>query len=359
VSTRALTYVTVGLAVVLTAIASFVAPVRADPIRDAQWHLNFLRLAEVHSHSQGGTAQVAVIDSGVDTSHPDLAGRVVDGTDLSGGDGRTDREGHGTAMAGLIVARGRAGGAGALGVAPRATVVPIAAGGPGRRPASEAIDWAVQHGAKIICLAFGSGGDTRMERAVERAIAADAVVVAAAGNRPAASRIQAPARYPGVLAVVGVDREGHHAEVSVTGPEALLAAPAVEIVSTNAGGGYRTGTGTSDAAAIVAGAVALVRAKYPQLKAPEVIHRLTATAIDKGEPGRDDEYGFGVIDLVAALTADVPPLGSTAPARPSTAAAPPPRKEPGRLPVGWIVAGVLLAAGGVGAAFVLRRRAAR
>jgi type VII secretion-associated serine protease mycosin len=336
------------------------APVEADVVRDAQWHLDVLRMQQIHLQEQGEGIRVAIIDSGVDASHPDLAGAVAPGVDFRrAGDGRTDSSGHGTAMAGIVAARGRPGGVGVLGIAPKAVLIPVNAGGPGNPEAEAGIDWAVQHGAKVICLAFGSGGDTRLERAVERAIAADAVVVAAAGNRPTASRIQAPARYPGVLAVVGVDREGKHAEVSVTGPEAVLAAPAVEIVSTNAGGGYRTGTGTSDATAIVAGAVALVRSKYPQLKAPEVIHRLAATAIDKGKPGRDDEYGYGVIDLVAALTADVPPLGSSAPAAPSTAAAPPPRDKPGRLPVGWIVAAVLLAAGGVGAAIALRRRVAR
>lgn len=98
------------------------------------------------------------------------------------------------------------------------------------------------------------------------------------------------------------------AAVSVTGPEIDVAAPAVDIYSTSIDGKYSKGLGTSGATAIVAGAVALIRSKYPDLPASEVVHRLTATAVDKGPPGRDDEYGYGVIDLVAALTADVPPL---------------------------------------------------
>ncbi|GAB3945999.1 hypothetical protein GCM10027614_38690 [Micromonospora vulcania] len=98
--------------------------------------------------------------------------------------------------------------------------------------------------------------------------------------------------------------------MSVTGPEIDVVAPAVDIYSTSIDGKYRRGTGTSDATAIVAGAAALIRSKYPHLPASEVAHRLTATAVDKGPPGRDDEYGYGVIDLVAALTADVPRWGS-------------------------------------------------
>jgi subtilisin family serine protease len=108
------------------------------------------------------------------------------------------------------------------------------------------------------------------------------------------------------VAVAGVDRNGNHSKVSVSGPEVVLAAPSDDISSTNAGGGYRVGTGTSDATAIVAGAVALVRSRFPQMKAPEVIRRLTATAIDKGPPGRDNDYGYGIVNLVGALTADLP-----------------------------------------------------
>ncbi len=124
---------------------------------------------------------------------------------------------------------------------------------------------------------------------------------------------------------MGVDRNGNHASVSVTGPQAVLAAPAVEITSTDirTGGhnGYRVATGTSDATAIIAGAAALVRSRFPTMSAADVVHRLTATADDKGPPGRDDEYGYGVVNLVKALTADVAPL--TPSATPTAVAAQP------------------------------------
>lgn len=167
-----------------------------------------------------------------------------------------------------------------------------------------------------------------------------------------------PASEPGVIAVGGVDRRGNHAAVSVTGPEIDVVAPAVDIYSTGINGGYRVGTGTSDATAIVAGAAALIRSKYPDLPAQEVAHRLTATAIDKGLPGRDDEYGYGVIDLVAALTADVPPLGFESPsvtAPTSTAAHG--NSDDNSTARGLATLGVLLAAGGGFLVWRRRRRA--
>jgi subtilisin family serine protease len=164
--------------------------------------------------------------------------------------------------------------------------------------------------------------------------------------------VEFPAAYPGVVAVAGVDQNGNHADVSVTGPEVVLSAPAVDIVTPGRDLLYGSGTGTSPAAAIVAGVAALVRAKYPSLSAAEVVHRLTATAIDKGPPGRDDQYGYGIVNPVAALTADVPPLPnspSAAPSKPSATTAntaAPPAKTSTVL-VGVLVA-LLVAAGAVG-----------
>ncbi len=163
-----------------------------------------------------------------------------------------------------------------------------------------------------------------------------------------------------MIAVGGVDRTGAHASVSVSGPEIDVVAPAVDIYSTSYGGKYSKGTGTSSATAIVAGAAALIRSKFPDLPAAEVAHRLTATAVDKGPPGRDDQYGYGVIDLVAALTADVPPLGFestgvTAPA--STAASPGTGGGDDSTARGLATLGALLAAGGAYLVWRRRRRA--
>src|SRR5690606_19313255 len=116
----------------------------------------------------------------------------------------------------------------------------------------------------------------------------DIVVVAGVGNAPESSTVGYPAAYPGVVAAAGVDKNGDRAAVSVTGPQTVLAAPAVDIVSTglrtNGRSGYSIGTGTSNATAIIAGAAALVRSRFPELSAAEVVHRLTATADDRGAP---------------------------------------------------------------------------
>jgi subtilisin family serine protease len=308
--------------VVAVLIASLVPAGRADAdqTRDAQWFLGFLDVARAQQISQGDGAVVGVVDSGVDGRHPDLTGNVLPGADMLGlsDDGWNDTLGHGTGMAGLIAAHGHGGG-GALGTAPRAKILPVNTGIMGTDPRTAAgIDWAVAHGAIVLCLAIAGPPSPLLQRAVENAIAHDIVVVAGAGNA-AATSVDYPAAYPGVVTAAGVERGGEHAVLSNSGPQVTLAAPAVDVLSTAPGGTYRTGTGTSDATAIIAGAAALVRSKYPKMPATEVIHRLTATAIDKGPPGRDDLYGYGIVNLVGALTADLSQPSSPPPpvARPA------------------------------------------
>jgi subtilisin family serine protease len=111
------------------------------------------------------------------------------------------------------------------------------------------------------------------------------VIVAGVGNKPRSFGIAFPAAYDGVLAVGATDRNGNHADVSVTGRQLAICAPGVDIYSTSINGKYRVATGTSDSTAIVAGAAALVRSKYPNLSAQEVVHRLTALRSTRAHPG--------------------------------------------------------------------------
>ena len=297
------------------------APAGASRVRGDQWHLHYLNVAAAHRLSQGDGVVVAVPDGGIDP-HPDLRLNLLPGRNLtatSRQDGWDDRDGHGTGMAGIIAAHGQRNATGALGIAPKARVLPIKAFDLGEETDADrlatAVDYSVSSGADVISISAAGFFSARLYQALEAARSANVVVVAAAGNRPDDPKVMYPAAAEGVIAVGGIDRNGGHAAIAVTGPEVDLVAPAVDIFSTSRGGKYRKGTGTSDSTAIVAGAVALIKARYPHLSAEEVVHRLTATAVDKGPPGRDDQYGYGVIDLVAALTADVPPLGfdSTAP----------------------------------------------
>nr|WP_242624447.1 type VII secretion-associated serine protease mycosin [Micromonospora kangleipakensis] len=343
-----------------------VNPNGADRVGSEQWHLTYLRVAEAQKVSQGEGITVAVPDTGVDP-HPDLRDNLLSGTDLSGdGDGRQDQSSHGTSMAGLIAAHGQGPGVGALGIAPKAKILPIRSqlvdGKGDAEDLAKSVEWATANGADVISISAVAGASVHLQQSIKAALQANIVVVAAAGNRPDDFRVGYPASEQGVVAVGGVDRSGEHASISVTGPEIDIVAPAVDIYSTSYDGKYSKGTGTSSATAIVAGAAALIRSKYPYLPAQEVAHRLTATAIDKGPPGRDDEYGYGVIDLVAALTADVPPLGfesTAASASPTTTAAEPASDggDGGATARGLAMLGVLVAASG-GYLFWRRRRRA-
>ncbi|MEO3743844.1 type VII secretion-associated serine protease mycosin [Plantactinospora sp. B5E13] len=334
------------------------APAQADQIRDDQWHLRYLKVAEAHKISQGEGVTVAVVDTGVDP-HPDLRNNLLQGTDSypgGKGNGRADLDGHGTRMAGLVVAHGRSGNRGALGIAPQAKLLPVrvvqAPGSNDPDNLAAGIEWATANGARVISISSTGTSTTRLREAVEAALQADIVVVAGSGNRPGRILVGFPAAYEGVVAVAAIDRNGSHSDFSVTGDKVVIAAPGEDILSTAPDGRYLSRSGTSPSTAIVAGAAALIRSKYPDLSAKEVVHRLTATADDKGAPGRDEEYGYGVLDIVAALTEDVPPLEGDA--QPTGAATPEPTQTSNAAPDGGNASNVLTTVALVGCgAFVL------
>ena len=149
---------------------AFGTPAAADPIRDAEWHLAFLNVPEAHKYSQGDGAIVGVVDTGVDADHPDLTGSVLPGKDFTStsNDGRQDSDGHGTGMAGLIAAHGRI-----VGVAPAAKILPIRNNVFGLEAGSngeEALNWAIDNGARVLCLAFVQEDSPQTQRAIERAL---------------------------------------------------------------------------------------------------------------------------------------------------------------------------------------------
>jgi type VII secretion-associated serine protease mycosin len=290
---------------------------------------------------------VAIVDTGV-SPHRDLRNNLLSGTDVVTGDsGQIDTNSHGTSMAGLAAAHGD-GEHGALGIAPHSKILPVKIVGQDGRDTpndvARGIQFAIDRQVDVVSVSYTGAPSTTLRIAVDRAVKEDIVVVAGVGNRPESLSVGFPAAYDGVLAVGAVGRDGEHAELSVTGEAVAIAAPGVDIYSTSTNNNYSKGSGTSAATAIVAGAAALVRSKYPELSAHEVVHRLTATATDKGAPGRDEQYGYGVLNLVAALTADVPPLSASAAPPATSPAATPEHEEGGRLlPV--VMAAVLATAG--------------
>ncbi|WP_229400892.1 type VII secretion-associated serine protease mycosin [Micromonospora okii] len=299
-------------------VAPVDTPARADQARDEQWQLDELRASTAWRTSTGRGVTVAVVDSGVDGSHPDLAGRVLPGIDLvdDGGTGEgPDPVGHGTTVAGLIAGRSDDR-RGAVGLAPDARILPVRVlDGENRYDdaliVAKGVRWAVDNGARVVNLSLGGSGDSpALAAALDYAFARDVVVVACTGNVAASSdtTVWYPAREPGVIAVAGLERASDNLwPGSITGPTTVLTAPATGLVGARPGGYWRV-QGTSFAAPLVAATAALIRSRWPQMSAGEVVNRLISTARDLGPAGRDDRFGYGVVDPVAALTADVPPV---------------------------------------------------
>ncbi|MFE2154191.1 type VII secretion-associated serine protease mycosin [Streptomyces lavendulae] len=314
----------IALAALFTAVAA--PPAAADTIRDRQWGLLALRAEEAWGTTQGDGVTVAVLDTGVDATHPDLAGQVLDGTDLVGmGAGRGDRAWarHGTAMASIIAGHGHGPdrSQGVLGIAPHARILPVRVileeGDPGRAQArdsksgalAEGIRWAADHGADVINLSLGDDSDTAHheaaeDEAVQYALGRGVVVVASSGNGgERGDHTSYPAAYPGVIAVAAVDRQGRKAPFSTRHWYASVSAPGVDVVIADPDRAYYEGWGTSAAAAFVSGAVALVKAAHPGLSPAQIKKLLEDTATDRPPGGRDDSRGRGTVDPVAALQA--------------------------------------------------------
>ncbi|MET9516919.1 type VII secretion-associated serine protease mycosin [Streptomyces sp. NPDC002994] len=308
----------------------------ADYIRDKQWALVGFDAETVWAESQGAGVTVAVVDTGVNGSHPDLTGQVLNGKDFSNGgtDPQLDATGHGTHVASLIAGHGHGadGSAGVIGLAPKAKILPVRAAHSGDNGYEEerwarGIRYAVDHGAKVINLSFGTSSSPSSDtaKAVSYAQGKDVVVVASAGN-DGVEDIEYPARLPGVVAVGAIDESRKRWEDSNYGPGLTLMAPGANIVGADhtIPSGYSNGSGTSDATAYVSAAAALVRSKFPDLTAGQVINRLvkSATFLDhkakKGVP--DEEYGYGIIRPNKALRMDIPagPKAGPLPQAPSS-----------------------------------------
>lgn len=360
-----------SLALCFSAVLGTAGAAQADAARDGEWWLKASGISNAWEVSKGAGVKVAVIDTGIDTTHPDLRGVVSGGKDVSGS-GNPDGSKplgtlpeHGTLVATLLAGRGNNNAAiaaakadaaaqkiaydravksakeakedppkapeaieipkpgpgpdGVLGVAPEAEVLSVSLWMGTENPAGisvedqvpAAVKWAVDSGASVINISLGStqpdwpvSWDTAFKYAEDN----DVVVVAAAGNRAGGMKqVGAPATIPGVLTVAGIDRNGKASvDSSTEGISIGVAAPADPLVGGLPGGGYADWSGTSGAAPLVAGVAAMIRSKYPEMKAPQVINRILSTARPAGPAGVDNLYGHGILDAYAALTAPVP-----------------------------------------------------
>lgn len=276
------------------------AVAKALPSSGLDWSMSAYGLPALWSRHQGAGVRVGVLDTGVDDTHPALAGVVKDHRNFTKDCSASDTNGHGTHVAGIIAARGPM-----TGVAPQVEIVSCKVlnnnGAGSLESVAKAILFAVEAGCNILVMSLGAPVRTvELQDAVRRADEAGVVMVCAAGND--GGKVSFPAAYEQTIAVGAVGRHGGICEFSCRGREIDVAAPGEEITSCWLGGGYATLSGTSMAAPFVAGVLALAWTQMPSprdgSKARAVLKN---TSVDAGEPGHDIVYGWGLINPSSVL----------------------------------------------------------
>jgi hypothetical protein len=329
----------------------------SDPLRELQWGLTQLQAEDTWALGTGAGQTVAVIDTGV-LVHQDLAGAFVPGTDFitPGGSGRVTGNDHGTAVAGVI-AMSRNNNLGGAGLAPDVAIMPVRAfndqGTSNSTLVAKGINFAVDNGATVINLSLSQsvGDDTTVPGvALERALTRGIDVVAAAGNGyckagtggpdnttpcQVENRITFPSSYPGVVGVAAtVKGDNSSAWFSQEGFHVDISAPGVEIATTGAGNKYFYEDGTSFAAPFVSATLALLRAREAAVGANvDQVKLMYDTARELGAVGRDDRYGNGLVQPLAAMQriqAPPAPAPTTPPVTTPPVTAPPPPARTGK-----------------------------
>jgi subtilisin family serine protease len=288
-----------------------------DPLRAHQWGLDLIHADAAHTVSTGAGAVVAVVDTGIDAAHPDLAGRIGPGIDLVDGDSTPqDGNGHGTHVSGIIAADA-GNGVGVDSVAPGATIMPVrvldGSGSGADSTVAQGIDWATAHRADVINLSLGSmvplpglGVPDDISAAVQRAVDHGVIVVAAAGN-DALPFCENGTAQGKVLCVGAIDKRGARSFYSSFGQGLGLVAPGgsglpgtdEDVLSTYNDGGYQELAGTSQATPHVSGVAALLVSLG--VRGQAAVQRILATATDIGPPGPDAQFGAGLVNAQAAV----------------------------------------------------------
>ncbi len=298
-----------------------------DVIKSTPWSLQRILLDQLWEQAKGEDVTVAVIDTGVDKSNPQLTSAVAGGDTYVDGPATKDIEGHGTRVAGIIAARPLKG-TGFVGIAPKAKILSYRYTGGQEKQGdsgtmSAAIRDAVAKGADVINISSDTANkkdNGPLRRAVAEAVGQGALIIAAAGNDGADGSTDEtyPAAYDGVLAVAASDRNDERAVFSQSGDFVDVAAPGVGMVSTVPDKGQCTADGTSFAAPYVAGVAALLKDKHPDWNAAQIATRIEETAQRPGR-GPNPYIGWGVVDPVAALSDDSEPGTSPKPDPPAAA----------------------------------------
>ena len=282
-----------------------------DPGFVNQYGLTAIRAPQGWDLSEGSSAvTIGIVDTGVDLSDAEFAGKLVAGYDFIHSTANPqDDNGHGTHVAGIAAADSN-NGIGVAGVAWFAKIMPVkvldASGNGTYANVSLGIMWATDHGAQVINLSLGGVNPSQtLQDAVDYAYSHNVTVVASAGNT-GGNVIMYPARYPQVIAVGATDALNAHAGFSNAGPEMALVAPGDQIYSTLPGGyGYRSGTSMS--AAFVSGLAAILRSLPGNTSPAAITNQMETSALDLGVPGRDNQFGYGLIQMDGAIRLAQPP----------------------------------------------------
>lgn len=295
-----------------------------DPMFERyQWYLRKVAAPEAWDVTSGSRdVVIAILDTGIDAGHPEFAGKLVTGVNALLGAGQpTDNRGHGTHVAGIAAAVSN-NGIGVAGVNWQARVMAVKVLDTGGRGSdstiARGINWAVDNGAKIVNLSLGGTAyNNTLNGSVQRALQRGAILVAAAGNDYLLGNPRVyPAAYDGVIGVGATDEHDFRASYSQVGNWVDFVAPGGDPVNDadadpdhwmlstwarSRGTGYAMAAGTSQASPIVAGLAGLIWSVNPSLTSSQVIAVIRETAKDLGPPGWDPEYGYGRVDVGAAV----------------------------------------------------------
>ncbi|MFB3788756.1 MAG: S8 family serine peptidase [bacterium] len=288
-----------------------------DTELDNAWGVKRTGAGVVHPVNRGTGIRVAVIDTGIDATHPDLAANVKGGWDFVNNDNNAmDDHGHGTHVSGIIGAVDD--NLGVVGMAPEASLYGLKvldANGSGYADdVARALEWCITNQMQAVNMSLSGGSSSTLESVCAKAAQAGIILVAAAGNSGNSTgtgdSVGYPAKYGTVIAVAATDRNDLRASFSSTGPAVEIAAPGVSVYSTYPGGRYASMSGTSMACPHVAGTVALILGAG--VPAANVRFVLQSTADDLGTAGRDEWYGYGLVDTDEAAQA-APPVTNNPP----------------------------------------------
>jgi subtilisin family serine protease len=272
---------------------------QSAPDTSAQYVIDKLHLTEAHRITGGDNVLVAVIDSRVDTRHPDLAGVIAGEFDALGGASKPHA--HGTAMAGAIAANSKL-----IGVAPKVRLLAIRTfAGEGESAQGttfnilKGIDWAASQNARIVNMSFAGPADAMLRDLLAKAHARGMVLIAAVGNAGPRSPPLYPAADAHVIGITATDADDKLMPQANRGPQVAVAAPGVDILAAAPDGQYTMTSGTSVAAAHASGVAALLLARKPDL-APDAVRRSLVRSAQP-VPGKPREVGAGVIDALKAV----------------------------------------------------------